>query len=436
MTLRSILFRTATLALGLAVTPLCLTAQSADSAAAARAHYRAAVTALRAADTAGALAGLEHAAHAWPVQGFYHLAYASVAATAGRSDAALAALERLIRLGLSWDPNDPDLRPLNPLPAYASLRSRMEQATAPLLRSTVLRTLTDSLLHPEGIAWDGARRRWLISSVRQRKIVAIDAQGEMRDLVHSGEGGLDAALAIGIDSARSLVWVASPALPQMQGYAATDEGRSRLFAFDLVTGQLRRRVELPAAQGGHTVGDLTVAPDGTVYASDGRSPAIYRVPPAGADTAQIVAANTTSLRSPQGIVLDGPRLLVADYSLGIVSVGLPGGDVRTLAAPAEGTPVGIDGLVRQDADHLIGVQNGTTPARIVRLTLNRDHSAILGIEVLDRHLPVAQEPTQGVLVGGAFVYVANSPWSNYDDDGALRPDPRWPLPVLLRLPIR
>ncbi|HSB55500.1 MAG TPA: hypothetical protein VLD58_14165 [Gemmatimonadales bacterium] len=436
MTLRIISFRTATLALSLAATPLVLSAQAADSSAAARAHYRAAVTSLRGGDTAAALTALGKAAEAWPAQGFYHAARAELAAAAGRTDVALAALGKLIAIGWSWAPGDPGLRPLAGNAAYARLEQEMLRATGPLLRSTVLASLPDSLLHPEGIAWDGARRRWLVSSVRQRKVVAIDARGSTVDLVRSGQDGLDAALALGVDSARGLLWVASAALPQMTGYTPADAGRSRIFAFDLATGSLRRRIELPGNQGGHSVGDLTVALDGTVYASDNRSAAIYRIDPAGGDTARMILSSTSGLRSPQGIVPDGHRLLVADYSLGISAVDLATGAVTTLTPPAEGTVLGIDGLVRLDARRLIGVQNGTTPARVVRLTLTDDGAGVARVETLDRHLPEASEPTLGVLTGGAFVYVANSPWSNYDGDDAVRADAHWPSPVLLRLPIR
>ncbi|HWA58400.1 MAG TPA: hypothetical protein VG692_14160, partial [Gemmatimonadales bacterium] len=142
------------------------------------------------------------------------------------------------------------------------------------------------------------------------------------------------------------------------------------------------------------------------------------------------------LRSPQGIVPDGPRLLVADYSLGITAIDLSSGAVRTLTPPAQGTVLGIDGLVRLNERQLIGIQNGTTPARVVRLTLSPDGTAIDRVEAIDRYLPEASEPTQGMVTGGSYVYVANSPWSNYDDDGTVKAGARWPRPLLLRLPLR
>lgn len=301
-------------------------------------------------------------------------------------------------------------------------------------RSTTLLTLADSLLHPEGIAWDARRQRWLISSVRQRKVVAVDGQGAARDFVASGQDGLDAVLAIAVDPGRDLLWVTSAALPQMQGYSAADAGRSRLLAFDLATGTLRRRVTLPG-QENHTVGDLTVAPDGSVYASDNFSGAMYRVDLKG-DTAALLVAPGQGLRSPQGIVPDGTRLLVADYSRGIRAVDLATGRVTPLVTPGGDDLRGIDGLVRVGDRILLGIQNGASPPQVVRLTLSQDGASLAGAEVADRPVPAGGDPTQGVVVDGAFVYVANSPWSNYADDGTILPGARWPRPLLLRLPLR
>jgi hypothetical protein len=230
--------------------------------------------------------------------------------------------------------------------------------------------------------------------------------------------------------------VASAAIPQMQGYAEADSGRSGLFAFDLTTGKLRRKVRLPVGASGHSVGDLTVAGDGTVYASDTRAVAIYRVAAGKGDTATLVAGNNPLIRSPQGIVVDGRRLLVADYSLGIEAVDLASGAVTMLASPAELTVLGIDGLVRLDAHHLLGVQNGVAPARVVRLTLSPDGATITDVTPIDRYLPEAFEPTQGVITRDGYVYIANSPWRNYADDGAILPDATWPRPLLLRLPLK
>src|SRR5207253_6991996 len=46
---------------------------------------------------------------------------------------------------------------------------------------------------------------------------------------------------------------------------------------------------------------------------------------------------------------------------------------------------------------------------------------------------VADEPTIGTLAGAYFVYVANSQWEKYTDDGKRKPEVKLTAPVLLSL---
>lgn len=410
-------------------------AQAAESAEAARSYYREAVTAIQAGDTLGAVTALGKAAGAWPSQGFYPAAYARLAALSGKPELAMGAYKILAAMGYAWDRNGAAAKTMAATPGYPALESAMVAATGPLRRSSVLYQLPDSMLHPEGIAWDGARKRFIVSSIRERKLIAVDAQGGVKDLVTSGQDGLDGTFAIGVDSARGLVWVASAAVPQVQGYQAADSGRSALFAFDLASGKLRRKVRLPNDGTGNSVGDLTVAKDGSVFASDTRASAVFQVKP-GADAATLVVGQNPLIRNPQGLVVEPKRLLVSDYSLGIQAIDLATHAVRTLPSPEGTTVLGIDGLVRIDDHHLLGVQNGVAPARIVRLTLAADGNSIIEVTPVDRYLPEAFEPTQGVVVGDSYIYIGNSPWRNYDDDGSILAGASWPKPILLRLPLK
>jgi len=49
--------------------------------------------------------------------------------------------------------------------------------------------------------------------------------------------------------------------------------------------------------------------------------------------------------------------------------------------------------------------------------LSDDGRRVTRVEVLDRNIALADEPTIGALVGDDFVYVANSQWSKHDDRG-------------------
>ena len=109
--------------------------------------------------------------------------------------------------------------------------------------------------------------------------------------------------------------------------------------------------------------------------------------------------------------------------------------IRLDDAPGS-TSLGCDGIVWDErSGAIIAVQNGVVPARIMRFVLDGSGTRIARAEVLDRNLPLADEPTIGALVGRSFVYVANSQWEKHTHDGKLPPGTVLTPPVLLILPL-
>jgi hypothetical protein len=106
--------------------------------------------------------------------------------------------------------------------------------------------------------------------------------------------------------------------------------------------------------------------------------------------------------------------------------------VRLLAADENVLALGIDGLL-VTGGHLVAIQNGVTPHRVVRLTLDGPGGRIVRSEVLERARPDYAEPTLGVVVGGDLYYVANSQWERFRDDGTIDTFERLQAPLVLRL---
>ena len=407
----------------------------ADSAARARGHWRAAGQAYRAQRWPEALRAAHEARSAWPAQPFYLLGLASIAARAGDTAAAAEALGAYADLGLGADlAPDEDFAALHQAPVLQAVAERLRANLAPLVRSRVAFRLADAGkdFFPEGIACEERSGVCFMGSLRHRTVLRVAKDGTARELVPSGRDGLLGAMALGLSPDGRRLWVASAALPQTQGLAAADSGGAALHAFDARTGALLRRLAFPRDSIPANPGDLLVARNDEVFVSDSRRGLLWRVPPTG-DT-MAVFARSPLLFSPQGIAesADGRRLYVADYSLGIVAVERATGTVRPVAAPAGTTTVGIDGLARS-GEWLVGVQNGVRPARVVRLRLGADPYALTGLEVLDRNLPIATEPTSGSMVGGEYWYVANSQWEAYDAAGVLKPGAELGVPVVLRV---
>lgn len=331
---------------------------------------------------------------------------------------------------------DSDLAALRGAPQWPRIRARIEANRTPIARGAPRVTLPDPDLLAEDIAYDSARGRYLVSSVRRGIVLAVDSTGVTRPFTAAGLPGVWGMMALGVDAARGLLWATTAALREGARWAPRDSGRSALLSFDLATGAPRRRMEPPPNTGPHVLGDLAVGPDGSVYVSDAASGAVYVAAP-GADTLRVLVAPGT-LVSPQTPALspNGRRLFVADYGRGVAVVDLGTRAVAWLPHPGNVAVTGIDGMYRVGRD-LIAVQNGTTPNRVMRLELDSAMTRILFAEVLERGTPPLAEPTHGVVRDGgrAFDFIANSGWARVRRDGGMAAGTDADRVVIRRIPI-
>jgi hypothetical protein len=410
-------------------------AQRADSAAVARGLMREATLAWQRGDSAASFRATAAAARAWPEQGAYQLMLARVASATGHVAEGIAALEAATRLGFAWRGDDPLFARLRSAPPFDALADRAARLQAPLAQSSVFRALPDSLLHPEGVAWDAATGRVFVASVHQRKIVVIEPDGRVRDFVAGGDS-LDAVFGVTVDAPQHRLWATTAWVPEQDGGLPPDSSRTALLAFDLTSGRELGRWSAPQDGRGHLFGDVILAPDSGVMVTDSRTPFVFRWRRAEPRLERVDLASS-DLVNLQGAAFgpDGLTLWLADWTTGLWHVDLGTGAVRPLRAPADLSTLGCDGLYRLGPHTLLAIQNGVAPARLIRLDLDDAGTTIVRWSVLDRHLPIATEPTAGVLTSAGFLYVANAPWALYDPDGHLPPDVAIPYPVLLLLPL-
>ena len=405
-----------------------------DSAQVARQAYANAGRMMRASDMAGARAELARAASAYPMQPVYTWATASLAARANDTSGAKAALEAYARLGLGRDVvNDPAFRAIAAAPALQDVIRALHDNRQPRANSAVRHRLSDSAFWPEGIDYDAAGDRFFIASVQFGTVAEVDKAGRMRDVMPRRQPGIGAMLGVRYDAARKVLWATTSAVEQSGAYVEADSAVASLLRIRVADGVIERRWDVPRTAR-HALGDLAIGPRGDVFVSDSRDPVLYWLRP-NADS--LVAIRDPHFRSLQGIAVDpsGDALYVADYSHGLLRMELATRAVRWLGAPASGATVtGVDGLTWADGA-LIGVQNGVSPAQIVRFDLDAARRAVVRATVIDRNIPLADEPTIGTVAGRDFVYVANSQWEKYDPRG--NPIAGVPLtpPVLLALPI-
>ena len=406
-----------------------------DSAAVARAAWARGVAAFGASDLPGARREIARAAGAWPTQAAYVWGLAVVSARMADTVGARDALRAYAALGLGRDLRaDSTFAALLALPDFRAISAAHEANRADLSRSTVRATAPDSTFWPEGMDYDPLGGAFYLASVRHGTILGIEPDGRTRELLSRHLPNVGAVLGVRVDTVRRVLWATTSGIPQREGYQPQDSAIAALLRVSLRDGSVERRWDLPPVEGGHVLGDLAVAPNGDVYVTDSNQPVVYRLK-AGEDT---LAMFTSKLfRSLQGVAptTDARTVYLADYSHGLMRLDPTTGEVTRLRDAEGSTSLGCDGIAF-DHGAIIAVQNGVTPARLMRFVLDATGSAVARAEVLDRNTSVADEPTIGAIVGDSFVYVANSQWEKYDERGARRPGVPLTAPILLAVPLR
>src|SRR5262249_19693337 len=148
---------------------------------------------------------------------------AAIAARAGDSSAALLLLKRYAALRIGGAiADDSNFRSLRGNPDFRTLATGLERE-ARLARSTLALTVDDPTFHPEGLAFDSRSRRWFVSSVKHRRIVAVDSLGVAHQFVRdTPEAALGAVFGMAVDSVRGLLWAATTDLARMDGFREED----------------------------------------------------------------------------------------------------------------------------------------------------------------------------------------------------------------------
>ena len=333
----------------------------------------------------------------------------------GNQGAAAHWLRTYARTGLYKDiAAENDLAAMRGDKQFEAIGRLIDQNRTPISNSRTLLELADDLI-PEDIAFDSDSRRFLVTSIRRRKVIWIDEDRKTGDWLTEGQDDLWAALAIGIDPHHKTVWVTTEAMPQATGYHDADRNRSALRAYDLRTAKLLKHLEVPDRETPHELGDLTIAPDGTVFVSDGKTGRLYRATRNSTEL-DLLSAGFASPQAP--VVWSAKRVLVADYTLGILAIDLQSKTISPIKHPLEIPLNGIDCLMKWGRQ-LIAVQNGTNPPRVIRFHLSPSNDEVTRADVLERNSEYLGTPTHGVVRDSRFYYLANTGFENFDAQGAI-----------------
>jgi len=325
---------------------------------------------------------------------------------AGREEDALALAEKAASRGLTLSlTGHPAFEKLTAMPEFAAVAARIADNAKPFGEATIFFEDGPDDLLPEALAFNGKGDAY-VGSVRNGSLWKHSAAGEFQKLESPLPGGVfdietsGAVLFAAINS--QLNYVGEPSSPKLVKIAATTG--AVLSEYDFA---------LPDV----LIGDFEMTQKGDWYASDSMTPRIFYK---SRNEAVADAIQDPRFVNLQGLALDEKhkRLFVADYLAGLFVIDLKSGAVVELANHADAHLGGIDGLYYYDGD-LIGIQNGISPQRIVRIGLDKDATAVERFTTLQANLPGWNEPTHGAVYGRTFYYIATSNWPAYDDDGVL-----------------
>src|SRR5262249_32576167 len=160
---------------------------------------------------------------------------------------------------------DDDFASIRQTEGYKKAKATLEAVRTDRVSSGATRgfVIPEKGLVPEGVAYDPKTRSFFVSSIRKRKILRIGPDGKVTEFVSPARDGLRSAAGLRVDPARRALWVASEAIPSMDGYVKDQPLQAAVFEYEVDTGKLRKEYVPPSAAGDPPgFDDLTVAPDG------------------------------------------------------------------------------------------------------------------------------------------------------------------------------
>ncbi|QKK01754.1 MAG: hypothetical protein HND55_03200 [Pseudomonadota bacterium] len=353
----------------------------------------------------------------------------------GNLSEAFAMMLKMQQQGLAenWDKIEA-VEPMRRHDLYSHLNGLMKEAGEPVGEVTEWSRLESGQAMPEALAYDKSGDRVFAGTVRDGLIlVTSDGENWTRFVSADSLPQLQAVFSLAVDAERGALWVASGRVSQFHGRPHPDGVRSSLLRLDLESGELEQEYQLSKGGGRNLLGNLVLASDGTVFANDMELPFVYWLRP-GAEALEpfFGHANLASLR---GMALSGDdRLLyVADYEHGIFIVDAKAGkQAWKLAVPDTLNEGGIDGLYWWDG-HLVTIQNGISPQRIMRLELGEDGLGVTSVAPLAAAVESFDTPTFGFVRDDDLFFLGGSHWHHVDAQGV--PDEPLPEVPVLRVNI-
>ena len=261
-------------------------------------------------------------------------------------------------------------------------------------------------LYPETIEYDAKRGRFLLGSIRQGSVYAVDNQGRTSQVIDDPH--LCSVLGIAIDAAHDWLWVVNADLgSSVKPSVAGPKKVAAVAIYELGSGKPVNYVDLaPLLSGPHLLNGLALDAGGRAYVTDSFSPAIYRVTADGHGA--VFLQNSAFLG--EGLNLNGlvvhpdGYLLVVKKSDGTL-FRIPLAEPARFSKVAVPQIVAADGVTLLGKDHLLIIANQVPGQAFNRAYSLSSDDGWLSAQVGATYSFGSVYPTTGVLRDGKLYAV-------------------------------
>ncbi len=349
-----------------------------------------------------------------------------------RKDEALIYLMKYSKINSDTNiSEEPDFNNIKSSTGFELILKKIKEQNKLVNNSDTAFVIEEKDLHPESIAYDDVTQLFYLGSIHKRKIISLNNNGNEKIFIPEKQDGIWAVTGIKINSKDRILWAASAAIPQMNDYEESLNGKTAIFKYDLDSKKLLKKYPAPNDSNKHFFGDLAINKNGDVYISDSKYPAIYLIKKKS-NRLELFYENK-NLISLQGLdfVEDNENLFFADYSNGLFKLNLKSKILIQIKEPDNFSLKGIDGLYFYN-NSLIAIQNGVKPKRVTQYFLNANSDKIIKTKIIESANPNFNEPTLGVIVNDDFYFIANSQWGSYNKDGSIFPPEKLEKIIILK----
>jgi len=270
-------------------------------------------------------------------------------------------------------------------------------------------TVAEKDLIPEGIAIDSLEGKFYLSSIYKNKIIEV-SKGRAKDFIASNSHGFVGGVGLHVDAERRILWACS-------GNIMGNKFTTGLFAFDLKTRKLLKKIFYPIDTVPRFFNDLVIAREGSVYVTDTFDHSIWKFNLSMDMPSKLMLSD--SLLYPNGIEISPDnQFLISTSDKGLQRINLQSGEMTLIQMPAQSiSSFGLDGIGWYK-NSIIGIQNhrNKSETKIVRYYLTEDCRAVEKTEVIDMGNKYFNVPTTLAISGNELFIIANSQLDNLNQE--------------------